>query len=71
MILEHPNHMDAMVTFEVNLAEIIFVQEIVCHHQPLVVVGKGNRVRARVQSQVDNSCLERMFRGLLTSSIPT
>jgi hypothetical protein len=41
-----------VVAFEVNLAEIVFVQEIVAHNQPFPIVCKQERVRTRALSEI-------------------
>jgi len=54
-------HMDVVIPFEVDLAEVIFIKKVIGHHQPLIVVREDNRMRSRVHAEVDNSSLERMF----------
>src|SRR5262249_4251212 len=41
-VTRHLNHVDLVITLEVNLAEIVFIQEVVGHHQALVVVSQYN-----------------------------
>ncbi len=41
-----------MVALEVDLAEVVLIEEIVGHDQPLVVVGQVDRVRAGVEPEV-------------------
>ena len=48
----HLDHVDLMVTLEVDLAEPVFVEEVVHHYETLVVVGQQQVVRSRVQAEV-------------------
>jgi hypothetical protein len=62
VIFRDSYYVDVVISFQVNLAEFVLVEEVVGNDRPLVVIGKRNRMRARIPAQADNPCLERMFR---------
>src|SRR3954469_19383549 len=62
MIFEYFDRVNVVIALEMNLSEVVFVEEVVTDHQPLVVIAECNRVRTRIHAQVHNPCLERMFR---------
>ena len=62
VVLEHLDHMHMMVSLEVNLAEVVFIQEVIADDQTLVVVGERDHVRSGVEPQIDDAGLNRMLR---------
>src|SRR5215472_3954470 len=62
MVFVDFDHVHFVITFEMNFAEVVLVQEIIRDDQPLVVVAESNGVRTRIQPQVHDSGLERCLR---------
>ena len=44
-ILGDFDHANVMVPLEMNLPEVVLIEEVIAHHQALVVVGERNHVR--------------------------
>ena len=49
MIFVHIDHMHMMIAFQVNFAEVVFIQKVVDDNQPFVIVGERNRVWACIR----------------------
>lgn len=47
------DHMDLVIPFEVDLAEVILIEEVIGDHEARVVLGEDDVVRASVQAKVD------------------
>ena len=56
------DHANVMVSFEVDLAKVVLVEEVVAHDQAFVVVAERDHVRPRVRAQVDDAALHWVLR---------
>ena len=70
MVFVDFDHVDLVVSLEVDLAEVVLVEEVVGDDQPLVVVGESNRVRAASKPRPTIPVWTGRS-GSLTSSMPT
>src|SRR5262245_47463868 len=56
------DHTNVMVPFQVDLAEVVLVEEVIADDEPRVVVCQRNHVRTRIDAETDDACLDRMLR---------
>lgn len=61
-VFEHFDYMHFVIPLEMDLAEVIFIQEVVSGDQALIIIGKTNIVWSGVKAQVDDSALQGVFR---------
>jgi len=61
-MLEHLDHAHVVIAFEMDLAEVVLVEEVIADDQALVVVGQLNHVRSCIEAEVDDACLDGMLR---------
>ena len=70
-LLLHVEHVHLVVAVQMDFPDAILVEEVVGHHEPLVVVREMDGVRSRVLPEADDGDLRELLRIREMSSITT
>ena len=61
-IVLHSGHVDSVVALGVHVAEVVFVEEVVADHQPLLIPRQRDVMRPRALTQVERLNQARLLR---------